>query len=163
MLKLVAIINVSLFLSACSLNVPGLTSATDIPLEIKGYHIGDSVSVCPGKERIYEKEKVIICDAKIASIANEKAKSSNLYFYDGKLAYIHININQQQGLKQYNLLSALTQKFGPPARGGVPRTHIWTNGKNLMALNEIQGTLLLSGENSDKIKSTLSEQDSKDL
>lgn len=163
MIKLAYVISVSLLLGACSLNVPGLTSATNIPLEIKGYHIGDSVTICPGKQKIYEKEKVLICDAKIASIANETTKSSNLYFYDGKLAYIHIAINQQQGLTQYNVLSALIQKFGPPARGGVPRTHIWTNGKNLMALNEIKGTLLLAGENADKIKSSLSAQDTKDL
>lgn len=163
MIKLATVVSISLLLGACSLNVPGLTSATNTPLEIKGYHIGDSVSVCSNKEKIFEKEKILICDARIASIANETTKSSKLYFYDGKLAYIHIDMNQQQGFTQYNVLSALTQKFGPPAKGGVPRTHIWTNGKNLMALNEIKGTLLLAGENAGKIQTSLSAQDSKDL
>lgn len=163
MIKLASVVSISLFLGGCSLNVPGLTSATNTPLEIKSYHIGDLVTVCPDKETIYKKERILICDAKITSIANETTKSSKLYFYDGRLAYIHIGINQQQGLNQYNVLSALTQKFGPPAQGGVPGTHIWTNGNNLMALNEIKGTLLLAGKNADKIQRSLSAQNTEDL
>lgn len=163
MIKLTFFVGATLLLSACSLNVPGLTSGTDVPLEIKGFHTGDSENVCPSKDKIYKKGMVAICDAKIDSIANMQVKSSNLYFYDGKLEYIHIVMSQPEGFRQYTVLSALTKKFGPPARGGVPRTHIWTNNGNLMALNEIKGTLLLAGKNVNKIESYLSAQDSKDL
>ncbi len=155
------LIVLSILLSGCSMNVPGLTSHTDKQLSIKNITIGDGISCNSDPKEIFG--NVRLCHIDIKSYGGEKVVSNTIALLNGKVAVIKLALSQDSGFNQKGVLNAMSEKYGPPARGGAPRTHIWTNNKNTMYLDEIKGTVVLYGDNLMEVKKMISSVDAKDL
>ena len=133
----------TIFLSGCSVSVPGLTSATNIPLELKGFKTGQEFKECPNKEVQERFGRVLLCSINVGSIGDVEVKSAAITTLDNYIVMVRFELSQASGFSQTGLLNALSKKFGPPARGGKPKTHIWTNKSDTLYLEEIQGRLTL--------------------
>jgi len=134
----------AVLLAGCAVNVPGLTSHTDVPLELKGYRAGMYLSDCPKTALNIKREgRVLTCVLNEPSIGGAKVKSSGIVALDGSIVIIIYHLDQSGGFAQPAALRALTDKFGPPARGAQPKVHIWSNGNDQLVLEEIQGKLTL--------------------
>lgn len=133
----------AVFIVGCSTSVPGLTSSTNIPLELKGFKTGQEFRECPNKEVQERSGRVLLCSINVDSIGDVKVKSTYVTTLDDSIVMIRFELDQASGFSQTSLLNALSKKFGAPARGGKPKTHIWTNKSDTMYLEEIQGRLTL--------------------
>lgn len=151
-------LSATILLSACSSPAP----SSNVPLEIRGYHIGDSVKVCNGKE-VAERNKTSLCAPGINTLANTLVKESTLAFYDGRLTFVSVKLSQSQGFSQASLLQALSKKFGTPSGNEITHKYMWTRNGDVMLLDEIGGTLIMMGKDVDKIQDALATYDQKDL
>lgn len=149
-----------LLISGCS--VPGLTSSTSVPLDIKGIKIGDHITCESNSEDIYN--NVRLCHlVDLTTFGGATVDENTIALLDEKVSIIKLALTQRSGFNQAEVLSAMASKFGPPARGGQPRTHIWTNNRDTMYLDEIRGTVVLYGADIDKTKNIMSIFKSNDL
>ncbi|WP_225702138.1 hypothetical protein [Duffyella gerundensis] len=151
-------LSAAILLSACSSPAP----SSNVPLDIKGYHIGDSVKVCNGKA-VSERNNTSLCAPGITTLANTPVKQSTLAFYDGRLTFVFVKLSQAQGFSQTSLLQALSKKFGAPSGNEITQKYMWTRNGDVMLLDEIGGTLVMMGKEVDKIQNALATYDQKDL
>lgn len=151
-------LSTAVLLSAFSSPAP----SSNVPFDIKGYHIGDSVKVCNGKE-VAERNNTSLCSPGITTLANTPVKQSILAFYDGRLTFVSVKLSQSQGFSQASLLQALSKKFGVPSGNETTQKYMWTRNGDVILLDEIGGTLMMMGKDVDKIQDALATYDKKDL
>lgn len=152
-----------IFLTGCSVSVPGLTSGTEIPLELKGYKTGQEFKECPNKVVQERFGRVLLCSIDIDSIGDVEVKNASITTLDNYIVMVRFELSQSTGFSQTGLLSALSKKFGPPARGGKPKTHIWTNKSDTLYLEEIQGRLTLHSSKLSEAQAELNHKRVSDL
>lgn len=155
----------AVFLSGCVVNVPGLTSHTDVPLELKGYRTGMSLPDCPaGAVRTMREGRMLSCVMPRSSLGGTGVKASAIVALDGSIVTIRHELERPTGFSQTGVLQALTEKFGPPARGAAPSTWLWSNGNDQLQLQEIQGAvILLDTVRSETMRSVNAKSGVKDL
>ena len=130
--------------TGCAVSVPGLTSHTDVPLELKGYRTGMSLTECPADAVTSNREgRILSCVMPANSLGGTPVKASAIVALDGSIVTIRHELARPTGFSQPDVLRALTQKFGPPARGASPSTWLWSHGNDQLQLQEIQGAVIL--------------------
>jgi hypothetical protein len=77
------------------------------------------------------------------SLGGTTVKASAIVALDGSIVTIRHELDRPTGFSQPGVLRALTEKFGPPARGASPSTWLWSNGNDQLQLQEIQGAVVL--------------------
>ena len=155
----IKVLFLSLLISGCT--VPGLTSHTDHPLEIKEISIGDSITCNSLKGEIFG--DVRVCHLDIKSYGGTDVKSSTVTLLNEKVAVVRLSLSQITGFSQTGVLNVMAKKFGPPARGGRPKVHLWTNNGNTLYLDEIKGIVVLYGKDLNRVQSIISSLDANDL
>lgn len=143
-MKFVLVLASAVVLTGCAVSVPGLTSHTDVPLELKGYRTGMPLPECPaGAVDITREGRILTCVMPGGSLGGTAVKASAMVALDGSIVTIRHALERPTGFSQPNVLRALTEKFGPPARGASPSTWLWSNGNDQLQLQEIQGAVTL--------------------
>ena len=155
----IKILLLSVLISGCA--VPGLTSHTDHPLEIKDISIGDSITCNSLQGEVFG--DVRLCHLDIKSYGGMEVKSNTVALLNEKVSVVRLSLSQITGFSQAGVLSAMTKKFGPPARGARPKVYIWTNNGNTLFLDEIKGTVVLYGKDLNRVQSIISSLDANDL
>lgn len=155
----------AVILAGCALNVPGLTSHTDVPLELKGYRTGMSLPDCPADAVKATREgRILSCVMPGSSLGGTAVKASAIVALDGSIVTVRHELERPTGFSQSSILRALTEKFGPPARGAAPSTWLWSNGNDQLQLQEIQGAvILLDAARSQTMYSVKAKSGAKDL
>ena len=134
----------TIILAGCAVSIPGVTSHTDVPLELKGYRTGMPLLECPvDSVKSERKGRVLSCVMRGNSLAGTAVKASAIVALDGSIVTIRHELERPTGFSQPSVLRALTEKFGPPARGASPSTWLWSNGNDQLQLQEIQGAVVL--------------------
>lgn len=143
-MKVALSLSIAALLAACSTSIPGLTSHTKIPLELKGYRTGMFLSDCPAAAVKAKRDgRVLTCILNDPSIGGTTVTSAGIIALDGSIVLIIYRLDQSGGFSQPGVLRALSDKFGPPARASQPKTHLWSNGHDQLQLEEIQGKITL--------------------
>lgn len=132
-------------LSGCSTTIPGLTSHTDVPLELKGYRTGMAFSDCPSPNK-----KVGLEGRRVACVLEDKSLGGTAVTYggvvalDGRIVSVMFKLVQTGGFSQPGVIRSLTEKFGPPARSASQAKAVfWSNGDDQLTVNEIAGEVML--------------------
>lgn len=131
--------------SGCSTTIPGLTSHTDVPLELKGYRTGMTFSDCPTPNK-----KIGLQGRRVACVLDEKTFGGSAVTYagvvalDGRIVSVVFKLVQTGSFTQPGVVRSLTEKFGPPARDASrARAVFWSNGDDQLTVNEISGEVML--------------------
>jgi len=144
MMKFVLMLASAIVLTGCVVSVPGLTSHTDVPLELKGFRTGMPLSECPaGAVDATREGRLLTCVLPGGSLGGTAVKASAMVALDGSIVIIRHALERPTGFSQPGVLRALTEKFGPPACGASPSTWLWSNGNDQLQLQEIQGAVIL--------------------
>lgn len=143
-MKSLVVLATAALLAGCAVSVPGLTSHTDVPLELKGYRTGMPLNECPtGAVTSNRDGRILSCVMPANSLGGTTVKASAIVALDGSIVTVRYELAHPTGFSQQEVLRALTQKFGPPARGAAPSTWLWSNGSDQLQLQEIQGAVIL--------------------
>lgn len=141
-----------------------LTGETPVPLELKGYRVGQELKGCPNGLPPMKQGRVMTCLLDEDSLGGTRVKYAGVTSLDGRVALVQFSLSQVTGFSQAGLLQALTEKFGPPAQGARSKVHIWTNGDVRMQLDEIKGDLVLfSSKSLSEVQGAMGKVNASDL
>jgi hypothetical protein len=145
MKKTILVALISLVIAGCSTSIPGLTSHTNVPLELKDYRTGMVMGRCPASnpKASVRDGRVLTCLLDEKSLGGAGVTNAGAVALDGRIVLIVFDLDKSGGFSQSGVLRALTDKFGPPARAAQPKTHIWTNAGVQLQLEEIAGKVTL--------------------
>ncbi|MBP4045425.1 hypothetical protein [Chromobacterium violaceum] len=131
-------------LGGCS--TAGLTSHTDVPLELKGLRTGVALERCPISNPGYTKRegRVLTCVLDEKSLGGAAVTNAGATALDGRILFVFFQLDRSGRFSQPEALRSLSEKFGSPARGARPRTYLWTHGNDQLVLDEIKGTVTLA-------------------
>lgn len=148
-----------------------LTGETKVPLELKGYRIGQEISSCPDKRLGKLEGRVLSCVLNEKSLGDTEVVSAGLSAIDGKVVLIKFNLSQASGFSQPAAVRALIQKFGQPTHGSRSSIYIWRNNYSgfsgtgvQLQIDEIKGeVVLMSVEGLAALQNERARMGSKDL
>lgn len=167
-LKKINILAISLtaLLTGCGTQsiMQSLTGETSVPLELKGYRIGQELQECPNSLPPRKQGRVTTCLLGEDTLGGTRVNSSGITLLDGRIALMQFSLSRANGFSQTGLLRALSEKFGPPAQGSQGKIHIWSNGDTRMQLDELKGDLVLfSVKNLSEAQNTMGKSNASDL
>lgn len=132
-------------ISGCSTTIPGLTSHTNVPLELKGYRTGANLSSCPsGRQKSSLQGRKVVCVLDERSFGGTAVLNAGIVAFDGRIVSVIFKLDRAGAFSQPGVLRSLTEKFGPPARDASrAKSVFWSNSNDQLTVNEISGEVML--------------------